>query len=76
MNHSKVIKQRRKDLKMTQEELAGSAGFSMFRIGEIERDKDNLTCDEVAAIGRALSLNKVKAWQTIYDEIEAGDGNP
>ena len=75
MNHAKVIKKRRTDLKITQEELANTTGMSMFRIGEIEREKDNLTCDEVAAIGRALSLNKVKAWQTIYDEIEAGDGS-
>lgn len=70
MNHAKVMKKRRDDLKITQEEVANMTGLSMFRIGQIEREVDNLTWNEVALIGKALSLTTVKAWKLIHAELE------
>ena len=61
INHAKVMKKRRDDLRITQEDLSNLTGISMFRIGQIEREADNLTCNEVALIGKALSLVTVKA---------------
>lgn len=72
MNHAKVMKKRRDDLRITQEDLSNLTGISMFRIGQIEREADNLTCNEVALIGKALSLVTVKAWNLIYAELSEG----
>jgi transcriptional regulator with XRE-family HTH domain len=66
---AKIIRKRRQDFKMSQEELADAAGLSIFRTGQIERGDNKIRLEEVTAIGKALHLNTVGAWILIGKEL-------
>ena len=81
MRFGKIIKKRREDFQMTQEELANATqarkgkGISRARIIEIEQGEMNkLTWGELEQIGYALSLNHVVAWIKLDYEIRATVG--
>jgi len=67
-----IIRKRRSDLKITQQELGEQTGLSLFRVGQIERGEDNVEWSEITAIGQALGLNKVKAWLILGKEVDNG----
>ena len=51
------IKKLRKNRKMTQEELADSAGVERSYMGAIERGERSPTLDKIAAIAKALKVS-------------------
>jgi transcriptional regulator with XRE-family HTH domain len=70
MKFGQIIKKRRNSLGISQEELSNLTGLSQFRVGEIEREaKDNILLEELCHIGKALQINKVKAWIELDKEL-------
>ena len=54
-----LVRQRRKELGMTQRELARLTGFSMRLVGEIERGKEHVAADKLLAILDVLNMTMV-----------------
>lgn len=53
----KRIRERRKELKMSQEELAAKAGITQTGISAIEKNKNDTTCSVIAKIAGALNVS-------------------
>lgn len=52
-----VVRERRTELKLSQEELAHQAGLHRTYIGMIERGEKNITLENISKISKALSLS-------------------
>ena len=50
------VRERRTELGLSQEELAGRAGFHRTYIGMIERAEKNITLENIEKIARALEI--------------------
>lgn len=59
-----TLRARRRDLGMTQEEIAEAAGVSTRFVGDLERGKPSVRLDHAAAVAAALGLRlaAVKTW--------------
>lgn len=53
---SKIVRERRKALKLTQKELADLAGCHFMFISDLEQGKNTLRLDKVEAVLHALGL--------------------
>lgn len=51
-----ALRQRRRELDLTQEQLADLAGVSVRFLGELERGKASVRLDHVLAVAHALGL--------------------
>ena len=54
-----LVRQRRKELGMTQRDLARLTGFSMRLVGEIERGKEHVAADKLLTILDVLNMTMV-----------------
>jgi y4mF family transcriptional regulator len=51
-----LVRQRRKELGMTQRDLSRLTGYSMRLIGEVERGKEHVAADKLLSILDVLSM--------------------
>ena len=75
MNQKQIgrnVKTRRKELKMTQADLAERANLSVIHISHIETGNANMSIDALLAICHALSLtpNDILLGEYIYPSVE------
>ena len=61
MNFGQIIKGRRKELRMTQDDLCAAAELSKFKIVQIEKGEDVLFT-ELTKIGKALHMTTALDW--------------
>lgn len=54
-----LVRQRRRELGMTQRELSSHTGLSMRLIGEVERGKEHVAVDKLLAILDILNMTMV-----------------
>ena len=54
-----LIRLRRRELKMTQADVARLTGFSMRLVGEVERGKEHVAADKVLALLDVLNMTMV-----------------
>lgn len=64
-NFGNRVKQHRKRLKLSQEQLAELAGLHRTYIGMIERAEKNITLINIYKIAKALNI---EAWELLTDE--------
>jgi len=57
------VKEKRKALKISQEQLAGDTGFELSQIGRIERGEINTSISHVSAIAKALHVKPEELFQ-------------
>ena len=63
------IKERRNDLRLSQEELAEKAGLHHTYIGQLERGEKNATLESIGKVARALDL----PFEVLFEAIIYGD---
>jgi transcriptional regulator with XRE-family HTH domain len=51
-----LVRQRRKELSMTQRDLSRLTGYSMRLIGEVERGKEHVAADKLLSILDVLNM--------------------
>ena len=61
MNFGQLIKARRKELRVTQDDLCAATGLSKFKIVQIEKGEDVLF-SELTMIGKALFMTTARDW--------------
>lgn len=54
-----LVRQRRRELRMTQADVARLTGFSMRLVGEIERGKEHVAADKVLRLLDVLNMTMV-----------------
>lgn len=57
------VKEIRKALNISQEQLAGDTGFELSQIGRIERGENNTSISNVSAIAKALKVKPGELFQ-------------
>lgn len=62
-----VVRERRAELKFSQEELAHEAGLHRTYIGMIERGEKNITLENIDKISSALKLSISELFKNLED---------
>ena len=65
---SKVVKQKRKESGMTQEELAVKSGLGLRLVREIEQGKNTMRIDKVNQLLALFGMELIPATKTISNE--------
>lgn len=63
----KVIKERQKDLKLSQKEMSKKSGISQPTISKLMSKKSNFSLDDIIKISKALDVNLLKIASASYD---------
>lgn len=69
MRFGEVIKARRKELRMTQDDLCANTDISKFKIVQIEKGENFSLVELLPSIGKALHLTTVADWQAVERKL-------